>query len=89
MTDNELWVHAMYVGRDLLKATGQTEGTLETRLWHLLHTGVFDKQESKKPWASSTRSMRYTAATADTLRRMLAKESARVGPLFHSDLLND
>ena len=89
MDDDELWVHAMYIGRDLLKSLGTPKDSMETRLWTLLMMGVFDKTEAEKPWPSSTRSMRYTAATADTLRRMLHQERTRVGPLFYSDLLSN
>ena len=54
----------------------------DVALWKLLGLGACDMLEADKPWDSSTRSMRYTAAVGDRLWAILERETARVSAVF-------
>jgi hypothetical protein len=47
-------------------------------LWKLINMGVGDMDANEKPWDSSTRSIRYTAAMGDRLLEQIDSERVRV-----------
>src|SRR6204780_4974343 len=47
-------------------------------LWKLINMGIGDMDANEKPWDSSTRSIRYTAAMGDRLLEQIDEERKRV-----------
>src|SRR5882762_8684834 len=82
--DDQLWAQTMATNRLLterrLDRINQNEAlpVEERGLVRLLSLGTLDRSAQDRPWDSSTRAMRYTAATSSRLWMMLVNERTRV-----------
>jgi hypothetical protein len=57
---------------------------LDTRMRDLIHRGVYDLEDESTPWASSTRSMRFSSILVDQLYAIVKEERHRVRSSLHS-----
>src|SRR5258708_29119693 len=77
--DNQLWHQSLVTLRRLdEEQRNQTFLRYERTLYHLIRRGVVDHDAFNRPWDTSTRLMRYTAAVGDRLWEMLCEECDRV-----------
>jgi hypothetical protein len=76
--DDQLWLDSMVIG-NRNQSSPQEEGSrLDTRMRDLIHRGVYDLEAESTPWASSTRSMRFSSILVDHLYALVKEERHRV-----------
>ena len=77
--DDRVWFHSIVTEqyqRDRRSTLGMPPSY--EILWKLINMGVRDMDANEKPWDSSTRSIRYTAAMGDRLLEQIDLERERV-----------
>ena len=77
--DDRVWFHGIVTEKFQLERRS-TLGMSPSYnvLWQLINMGVGDMDAQEKPWDSSTRSIRYTAAMGDRLLEQIDEERKRV-----------
>ena len=77
--DDRVWFHGI-VTEQYQRDRRSTLGMLPSYeiLWKLINMGIGDMDANEKPWDSSTRSIRYTAAMGDRLLEQIDLECERV-----------
>jgi hypothetical protein len=76
--DDQLWHDSMVVGNRSQVPPPEGWSRLDERMRDLILRGIYDVEADSTPWASSTRSMRFTSVLVDQLYSIVQDERERV-----------
>jgi hypothetical protein len=72
--DDQLWHDSMVIGNSSQVPPPEGWGRLDNHMRDLIYRGIYEVEADSTPWASSTRSMRFTSILVDQLYSIVQNE---------------